>query len=190
MTSPLIAGYITGLRRKLPGAIADEAAEGLYETYQQHRASGAGEHRAAHDAVAEFGSLAMVVDEFTRQAPGRCAARLLLATGPVAAACWAAALVTSRAWTWPVPGAVLLGFGTVLAATVAALLIAATSRHSYHRTRLAVIACPALLALDAAAVAYVLAAAPDLTGILLGCVAVSTARMALTARTLPGLAAR
>lgn len=190
MTSPLIACYITGLRRTLPGAIADEIAEGLYETYQHHRASGAGDHQAAHDAVAEFGSLATVVEEFTRQAPGRRAARLLLATGPVAASCWAAAVVTSRAWTWPAPGAVLMGFGAVLAATVAALLIAATSRHSYRRTRLAVVACPALLALDAAAVAYVLAAAPDLTGILLVSVAVSTARMALTARTLPRLAAR
>ena len=29
MTSPLIAGYVAGLRRKLPGVIADEAAEGL-----------------------------------------------------------------------------------------------------------------------------------------------------------------
>lgn len=190
MTSPLIAGYVTGLRRRLPAAIADEAAEGLFETYQHHRASGDGDDRAAHDAVADFGSLAMVVDEFTRQAPGRRAARLLLATGPIAAACWAAALVTARAWTWPVSGAVLLGFGAVLAATVAALLIAATSRHSYHRTRLAVLACPALLALDAAAVGYVLAAAPDLTGMLLVPVAVSTVRMALTARTLPGLAVR
>jgi hypothetical protein len=190
MTSPLIAGYITGLRRELPGAIADEAAEGLFETYQHHRASGAGDHRAACAALAEFGNLATVVDEFTRQAPGRRAARLLLLTGPAAASCWAAALVASRAWTWPAPGAVLLGFGAILVATVAALLIAATSRHSYHRTRLAIFACPALLALDAAAVAYVLAAAPDLTGILLVAVVVSTARMALTARTLPGLAAR
>lgn len=189
MTSPLIAGYITGLRRKLPGVIADEAAEGLFETYEHHRASGAGDQQASRAALAEFGNLATVVDEFTRQAPGRRAARLLLATGPVAAACWAAALVTSRAWTWPAPGAILLGFGAVLVATVAALLIAATSRHSYHRTRLAVFACPALLALDAAAVAYVLAAAPDLTGILLVSVAVSTARMAFTARTLPSLAA-
>jgi uncharacterized membrane protein len=190
MTSPLIASYVTGLRRKLPGAIADEAAEGLLETYQHHRASGAGDHRAARAAVAEFGNLATVVDEFTRQAPGRRAARLLLATGPVAAVCWAAALITSRAWTWPAPGSVLLGFGAVLVVTVAALLTAATSRHSYHRTRLAVIACPALLALDAAAVTYVLAAAPDLTGAMLAAVCVSVARMALTARTLPGLAAR
>jgi hypothetical protein len=190
VTSPLIAGYVTGLRRKLPRAIADEAAEGLIETYQHHRACGSGDHRAACAAVAEFGSLATVVGEFTRQAPGRRAARLLLATGPVAASCWAAALVSSRAWTWPAPRAALLGFGAVLAATVAALLIAATSRHSYHRTRLAVIASPALLALDAAAVAYVLAAAPDLSGMLLIAVTVSLARMALTARTLPGLAAR
>jgi hypothetical protein len=40
--------------------------------------------------------------EFTRQAPGRRAARLLLATGPLVGACWAAALTSGRAWTWPV----------------------------------------------------------------------------------------
>ena len=114
MTSPLIAGYVAGLHRRLPAAIADEAADGLIETYEHHLASGAGEQAAAHAALAEFGDLATVVGEFTRQAPGRRAARLLLATGPVAGACWAAALILSRAWTWPVPAAARLGFGAVL----------------------------------------------------------------------------
>ena len=34
MTSPLIAGYVTGLHQSLPPAIADEAATGLIDTYQ------------------------------------------------------------------------------------------------------------------------------------------------------------
>ena len=137
MTSPLIAGYVAGLHRQLPAALADEAADGLAETYQHHLAAGAGEQEAARAALAEFGDLATVVGEFTRQAPGRRAARLLLATGPVAGGCWAAALILSRAWTWPVPAAARLGFGAVLLLAVLALLAAATSRHSYQRTRLA-----------------------------------------------------
>ena len=71
MTTPLIAGYVAGLHRKLPPGIADEAADGLAETYQHHLASGTGEQEAARAALAEFGDLATVVGEFTRQAPGR-----------------------------------------------------------------------------------------------------------------------
>jgi len=87
MTSPLIAGYVTGLHQSLPPAIADEAATGLIDTYQDHLDSGASDQQAARAALAEFGDLTMVVGEFTRQAPGRHAARLLLATGPVVGAC-------------------------------------------------------------------------------------------------------
>jgi hypothetical protein len=114
MTSPMIAGYVAGLHRRLPVAIADEAADGLIETYEHHLASGAGEQAAAHAALAEFGDLGTVAGEFTRQAPGRRAARMLLATGPVAGACWATALILGRAWTWPAPAAARLSFGAVL----------------------------------------------------------------------------
>ena len=190
MTSPLIAGYVVGLHHKLPAGLADEAADGLTETYQQHLACEAGEQEAARAALAEFGDLAAVVGEFTRQAPGRRAARLLLATGPVAGGCWAAALVFSRAWTWPVPATARLSFGAVLLLAVLALLAAATSRHSYQRTRLAAAACPVILALDATAVAAVALAAPALTPALGAAVAVSLGRIAFTARMLPRLAAR
>ena len=190
MTSPLIAGYVAGLHRKLPAGLADEAADGLTETYQHHLACGAGEQEAARAALAEFGDLATVVGEFTRQAPGRRAARLLLATGPAAGGCWAAALVLSRAWTWPVPATARLGFGAVLLLAVLALLAAATSRHSYQRTRLAMLASPVILALDATAVAAAALAAPALTPALGAAVAVSLGRIAFTARMLPRLAAR
>jgi hypothetical protein len=156
MTSPLIAGYATGLYQSLPAAIADEAATGLIDTYQDHLDSGASDQEAAHAALAEFGDLTMVVGEFTRQAPGRHAARLLLATG----ACWAAALTLSRAWTWPLPTAARLSFGAVLLLAVLALALAASSQRSYHRTRLTAAASPILLALDTTAVAAVLLDAP------------------------------
>src|SRR6516162_8169526 len=142
MTSPLIDSYVAGLHRRLPPGIAAETVGGLIETYEYHLAAGAGEGEAAHAALAEFGDLATVVGEFTRQAPGRRAARLLLATGPAAGACWGAALILSRAWTWPVPATARLGFGAALLVAAAFLVAAATSRHSYQRTRLAAAACP------------------------------------------------
>ena len=190
MTSPLIAGYVAGLHRKLPPGLADEAADGLAETYQQHLAAGTGEQEAALAALAEFGDLTTVTGEFTRQAPGLHAARLLLATGPVAGGRWAAALVLGRAWTWPVPATARLGFAAVLLLAVLGLLAAATSRHSYQRTRLAMLASPVILAVDATAVAAAALAAPSLTPTLGAAVAVSLARIAFTARTLPRLAAR
>jgi hypothetical protein len=190
MTSPLITGYLTGLRRSLPAPVADEAADGLIETYEWHLATGVGDQQAARAALADFGDLAMVVGEYTRQAPGCRAARLLLATGPAVGACWAAALVTTRAWTWPVPDAARLAFGALLIVTVLALLAAATSRHSYQRTRLALAAGPAIIALDATAVAVALTAAPARTPVLLIAVAVSLGRVAVTTRALHGLTAR
>jgi hypothetical protein len=190
MTSPLITGYVSGLHRQLPAALAEEAAAGLLEAYEYHLASGADEDDAGHAAIAEFGDLALVVDEFTRQAPGRRAARLLLATGPVAGSCWAAALILGRAWTWPVPAAVRLGGGAALLLAVAGLAVAATSRHSYQRIRLACAACVVILVLDATAVTAVLLAGPVLTRALSLAAAVSLGRIAFTVRMLPRLAAR
>ena len=190
MTSPLIVSYVAGLHRRLPAAIAEEAAAGLTEAYEHHLASGSGEQEAARAALAEFGDLALVVGEFTRQAPGRRAARLLLATGPAAGSCWAAALILSRAWTWAVPTTVRLSFGAVLVLAVLALLAAATSRHSYQRTRLAAAFSPVILILDITAVAAVAVAAPAPTLALGIAVAVSLGRIAFIARMLPRLAAR
>jgi hypothetical protein len=190
MTSPMIVGYVAGLHRRLPAALADEAADGLIETYEHHLASGTGQQAAAHAAVAEFGDLETVIGEFTRQAPARRAARILLATGPVAGASWATALILSHAWTWPVPAATRLSFGAVLLLAVLALAAAATSRHSYQRTRLTAAASPVILVLDATAVAAVALAAPALTAMLGIAAGVSLGRIAFTAWTLPRLAAR
>jgi len=188
--SALIDDYLAGLRRRLPAPIAEEAAAGLLETYEHHLASNVGDWEAAHAALAEFGDLAMVASEFTRQAPGRRAARLLLATGPVVGACWAAALAGGRAWTWPAPATARLAFGAVLLLAVLTLLAAATSQHSYQRTRLAMLASPVILSLDVTAIAAALLIAPVLTWTLGTAVAVSVGRIAFTAWTLPRLAAR
>ena len=190
MSAPLIEEYVARLRRSLPADLAEETAAGLIETYERRLAGGAGDEEAARDSIAEFGDQDLVIGEFTRQAPGRRAARLLLATGPLAGSCWAAGLITSRAWAWPVPGAARLAFGAVLLLTVLALLAAATSRSSYQRTRLAALALPVILTLDAAAVIAAAAAAPAMTWSLGAAVTVSLTRIAFTARTLPRLAAR
>ncbi len=190
MSSTLIDDYVAGLHRRLPATVAGEAADGLIETYEHHLAAGAGEQAAAQAAVAEFGDLGMVVGEFARQAPGRRAARMLLASGPVVGGCWAAALAASRAWTWPVPGPVRFAVGAVLLLAVLALAAAATSRRSYQRTRITAAASPVILILDAAAVVAVLLAAPAMTWALGIAVAASLTRMALTAWTLPRTTAR
>src|SRR5262249_19289297 len=188
--SPWIPDSVTALHKSRPAGIADEAAGGLIDTYQDHLDSGTSDQDAAHTALAEFGDLRMVVGEFTRQAPGRHAARLLLATGPVVGACWAAALTLSRAWTWPLPSAARLSFGAVLLLAARALAPAATSRRSYHRTRLPAAASPLLLALDTTAVAAVLLDAPALTWALGTAVAASLTRIAFTAWSLPRIATR
>ena len=190
MTSPPIADYLAALHRRLPAAIAEEAADGLIQTFEHQIAAGAGEQEAARAALAEFGDLATVVGEFTRQAPGRRAARLLLATGPVAGLCWAAALIAGRAWTWPVPATVRLSFGAILLLAVLALLAAATSRHSYQRTRLTALSAPALIILDATAITAAVLTGPALTWALGIAVGVSLGRITFTAWTLPHLAAR
>lgn len=181
MSSAVIEDYVAGLHRRLPAAVADEAADGLIETYEHHLAAGAGEQAAAQAAVAEFGELGLVVSEFTRQAPGRRAARMLLASGPVVGACWAAVLIQDHAWTWPVPAAVRLSAGAVLLLTVLALAAAATSRRSYQRTRVTAAASPVILILDAIAVTAVLLAAPALTWALRIAITVSLTRIAFTA---------
>jgi hypothetical protein len=66
----------------------------------------------------------------------------------------------------------------------------ADSRHSYRRTRLAAVAAPVILALDAMAVTAVVLAAPTRTWTLSLAAAVSVGRITLTARMLPRLAVR
>lgn len=130
MTAPLIEEYAARLRRSLPADLAEETAAGLTETYERHLADGAAEEAAARDTITEFGDQDLVIGQFTRQAPGRRAARLLLATGPLAGSCWAAGLITSRAWAWPVPAAAAPAMTWPLGTAVAVSLtrIAFTAR--------------------------------------------------------------
>jgi hypothetical protein len=95
MTNPLIAGYLAGLHRQLPAPIADEAADGLTETYEHHLAAGTGEQEAARAALAEFGELELVVGEYTRQAPALAVAAAF-SLSRIAFTAWALPRLTAR----------------------------------------------------------------------------------------------
>src|SRR5438034_11542709 len=110
----LISGYLDALAGQLPGPVVEELADGLEETYRRHLGLGLTPGTAARAAVAEFGDPDLIAAEFTRAHPARRAARRLLAAGPVVGACWAVALLTGRAWTWPVPAAARIVPGVIL----------------------------------------------------------------------------
>jgi hypothetical protein len=183
----LIDAHLDALARRLPGDAVDELADGLSETFQRRLDLGLPVEVAARSAIAEFGAVDVIVAAFVRQAPGRLAARALLASGPVVGVCWAAAMVTDEAWTWPVPGSVRVAFGAALVTVVVALALAATARRSYRRTRIASFAGLALLALDTGALACVALARPDSTVAVCLAAVASLTRVSLTVRTLPKL---
>lgn len=185
----LIDAYLDVLARRLPAAAVAELADGVEETYQHHLSRDIDPDQSAAVAVAEFGTPDVVVAAFVDQASGRRAARALLCTGPVVGACWAAALVTGRAWTWAIPTAVRATFGVTLLGVIATLAVAATARLSYRRTRITAAAAVGLLALDTA----MLAAALDAgrwAWLLAVAITTSMARIALTARAIPRLLAQ
>jgi hypothetical protein len=100
------------------------------EAGPRHVGLGLAPEEAAAAAMAEFGDPELIAAEFARAHPARRAARWLLAAGPVVGLCWAVALVTGRAWTWPVPMAVGIAPGLALVAVVALLAVAArTTRY-------------------------------------------------------------
>jgi hypothetical protein len=186
----LIDRHLAALARRLPADTVDELADGLYEAWRHHLGTGLPPAEAAHAAIAEFGTPDRITGEFVRQAPGRRTAVLLLATGPLFGLCWGASLITARVWSWPVPAPVAAAFAGALLVTVAALATAATSRHSYRRTRLGIVGGVGLVVLDTAMIAAVLLAAPAIVWPMAAAVPASLARIGLTIRSLPKTAFR
>jgi hypothetical protein len=180
----LIDDYLAELGRRLPANAVDELTDGLIETWRHHLAAGLPAARAAQAAIAEFGTSEEVTTAFVTQSPDRRTAVALLASGPLVGACWGASLTVGRAWTWPVPAPVAAVFGATLLAVVAALVSAATSRHSYRRARLGALGGLGLVALDAAMLFAVLFAAPRIVWPMAAAIAASLARIALTLRSL------
>lgn len=186
----LIDTYLADLAGRLPADAVEELADGLLETWHRHLDRGLTPAAAAHTAIAEFGTATQITDAFVTQATGRRTARMLLSTGPIVGACWCASLMAARAWTWPVPAAAAASFAITLLAVVACLVAAATSRHSYRRTRLGDLGAFGLVALDVAILAAVLLAAPVFVWPMALAVPASLCRVGITLRRLPGVCAR
>ncbi|WP_248963309.1 hypothetical protein [Sphaerisporangium perillae] len=145
----LIAQHLRALACRLPPQAVEEIADGLHETFEKYLAISGDPERAARAAIGEFGEVGLITAAFFRESPWRRAALTLLATGPLVGAAWGATLVAAHAWTWPVPLAVRMLYGTTLAVTVLALLLAARERRAYRRMRRATLAAAlGLIALD------------------------------------------
>lgn len=181
----LIDDYLSRLARRLPADAVDELADGLTETWQHHRARGLSPAAAARAAIDEFGTAERTTAAFIVQAPGRRTARLLLATGPPIGICWGASLIAAQVWTWTIPVAAPATLAVVLVAVVAALVLAATSRRSYRRTRLCGIGTIGLLSLDAAMLAGAVLIAPAMVWPMAVAIPASLARIGLALRSLP-----
>jgi len=180
----LITDYLTALSAQLPAPVVEELADGLDQTQQHYVKQGLNPDAAAGAALAEFGEPQVVAAAFTRLSPARYAARRLLAAGPVVGGCWAAALITSRAWTWPVPAASRLLFGAALITVIGLLAAAAFGRRYLSARRAGAVACVGITVLDGVMLVAVVLAVPVLIWPVMLAAAASAARLIFTARAL------
>lgn len=186
----LIGDYLAALSAQLPAPFVAELADGLEETQRHYLALGLDPDAAAGAAVAEFGAPHVIVTAFGRANPARHAARRLLATGPVVGACWAMALITGRAWTWPVPVLAPVLAGLALMGVIGLLASAAVGTRYRPAARAGMAGCIGLTALDVLAVTGVILVIPAMTWATIIAVTASAARIAFSARTLRPLLAR
>ena len=180
----LITDYLSVLSAQLPAPLVEELADGLDETRQHYLTQGLTPDAAAGAAVAEFGEPQVIVAAFIRLSPARHAARRLLAAGPVVGGCWAAALITGQAWTWPVPATVCLLFGAVLVTVIGLLTAAAFGRRYLSARRAGAVACAGITVLDGVMLIAVVLAVPVLIWPVILAAAASAARLTFTARAL------
>jgi hypothetical protein len=185
MSGPRVIGaYLAMLAAELPASIVEELADGLAETYQSYLRQGLAPGQAAESAVAEFGDPHVIAAGFARVNPARRGARRLLLTGPVVGGCWAAVLITGRAWAWPVPLLGRIGFGLVLLTVIGLLATAALGTRYRAAARAGIAGCVGIAAIDTVAVTSVMLASPYVTPVMIGAMAGSTARIALSVQTL------
>ena len=180
----LISDYLTALSAQLPASVVEELADGLGQTRQHYLNQGLDPDAATGAALAEFGPPPVIVAAFTRVSPARRTARRLLASGPVVGACWAAALLTSRAWTWPVPTAGRVLFGLVLISIIGLLATAAFGSKYRSVGRAGAAGCVGITVFDAAMLITVTLALPAVIGPMTLALAASAARLIFTARAL------
>jgi len=146
--SGMIADYLTTLSAQLPAPVVEELADGLDQTCQRYLNQGLPPAAAARAAITEFGDPDVILASFTRLSPARHAARRLLASGPVVGGCWAIALITGRAWSWPIPVAARALFGIALASAIGLLARAAFGTRYRSIRRAGTAGCAGITALD------------------------------------------
>lgn len=178
----VIADYLTALSAQLPGPVVDELADGLDQTRQRYLGRGLQPEVAAEAAVAEFGEPQVIVAAFTRLSPARRAARMLLLTGPLVGGSWGMALITSRAWSWPVPIAGRILLGLVLVSTIGLLISAAFGTKYRSVCNAGTAGCLSMTALDTTMLLLVALACPAIIWPVMLAAGASTARLAFTAR--------
>jgi hypothetical protein len=186
----LISDYLAALAAQLPERVVEELADGLDQTRQHYVNQGLDADAAASAALAEFGEPNVIIAAFIRLSPVRRAARLLLATGPVVGACWGAALITGRAWTWPVPDLGRLLLGAALIGVIGLLAAAAFGRHYRPVGRAGAAGCIGIAALDTVLLIMVTVTIPTLIWPVIPAIAASAARATFTARILRPILAR
>jgi uncharacterized membrane protein len=102
----------------------------------------------------------------------------------VVGGCWAAALITGRAWTWSVPATVLLLIGVALIIVIGLLAAAAFGRRYRSARRAGAVACVGITVLDGVMLITAVLAIPVLVWPVILAAAASIARLTCTARAL------
>lgn len=180
----LIGEYCAVLRGALPAALAEEVGDGLAEAYEARLTQGMAPPEAARTAVAEFGDPVAIVAEFRRINPARRAATAFLMTGPMVGACWAALLISGKAWDWPVPLVARVLLGGLLLASIAALIMATRTKRFRAIRRSGVSGCLGLATVDASMIMAAILVSPRPAWLAVAAIAVSAARITGVARSL------
>lgn len=180
----LIAAYRHDLLARLPADLANEVSDGLTDAYEQFLLRGLNPDQAAMAAIGEFGQPRAVADAFRRACPVFTFARTLIFTGPIVGGCWGAALITSRAWDWPIPAAARLLVGLVLAASIAMLATASRTNRYQSLLRAGIAGCLGIAVLDCSVVIAVMSLAPRVGWMMFVAVCISAARLTFVARSL------
>ncbi len=108
--SGVIEDYLTALSAQLPAPIVEELADGLDETRQRYLRQGLDAEARPAPLWQSSATPDVILADFARQSPARRSSPQDPGRRTVVGGCWGVALITRRAWAWPVRvGRLLLG---------------------------------------------------------------------------------